>query len=236
MPVQYPTPDSLRDAYEFDLRLEQMRRRQQFLTAAVVVLAAGLGGFAWFAYPILKGRNAVLAELPQALTSVQKDVFTLHEQARATSAKLEEWGSRQDDLRSQGNKTRGERTAPLADADADPPLAKSVPKRGESGDPSGVKRIEFELTRNRGRQVVPGITVELTGTDARQQRVTGLVTAELRTIPLRRHKAQEPIFLSSFADGRTRELVITRVTDSGASGYVLVPAEANSATNRGPGE
>lgn len=241
MPKQYPTPESLRDAYEFDVRLEQMRRTQLFLTAAVVLLAGGLIGFALYAYPILKSRNAVLTEVPQLLTSLQKDVFTLGEQARATSAKLEDWGGRQDQLRAQLNKARGELIGRPEDTGQPTDLAtagvKSVPNRG-SADKSGVKRVEFELTKNHGRQIVPGIQVELTDTDARNQRVTGsvLLTLERRTIPLRQHKVQEPVFLSSFADGRTRELVITRVTNAGAAGFVLVPAEANSATNRGPGE
>src|SRR5689334_15904292 len=152
LPKQYPTPESLRDAYEFDVRLEQMRRTQLFLTAAVVLLAGGLIGFALYAYPILKSRNAVLTEVPQLLTSLQKDVFTLGEQARATSAKLEDWGGRQDQLRAQLNKARGERTE-VGDQPADLATAgvKSVPNRG-SADKSGVKRVEFELTTHHGRQ------------------------------------------------------------------------------------
>ncbi len=240
MPKQYPTTESIRDAYEFDVRLEQMRRTQHFLLAAVVLLAAGLIGFAWYAYPLLRTKNAVLTEVPQILTNIQKDVFTLGEQARATSAKLEDWSSQQDELRAQLNKTRGELIG-RTEATGQPPEsatigAKTVPNRGKG--PSGVKRVEFELTKNRGRQVAPGIAVELTGTDARNQRVTGsvMLTLERRTIPLHQQRAQQPVFLSSFADGRTRELVITRVTNTGAIGYLLVPGEADSATNRGPGE
>jgi predicted aspartyl protease len=40
--------------------------------------------------------------------------------------------------------------------------------------------------------------------------------------------------LTSFADGRTRELIITRVNKTGASGYVLVPSQdavSSHATN-----
>ncbi len=237
MPGRYPTPESIRDAYEFDARLEQMRRTQHFLVAAVVLLAAGLTGFGWYAYPILKTKNAVLTEVPQILTNIQKDVFTLGEQARATSAKLDDWSVRQEDLRAQLNKARGELIGRIADADH--PTPKSVPKHGGPlPDKSGVRRIEFELSKNHGRQVAPGITVELTATDARNQRVTGsvLLTLERRAIPMRQQRAQQPIFLSSFSDGRTRELVITRVTNTGAAGYLLVPAEADSATSRGPGE
>lgn len=239
MPRQYPTPESLRDAYEFDLRLEQMRRQQYLLTAAVMLLAAALVGFGWYAYPILKSRSAALADFPHSLTTLQKDVFTLREQARATNAKLEDWNSRQEDLRSQVSKARGEFTGGVEGAGQSPVSAERSPRPANSlPDQFGVKRIEFELATNHGRQVVPGIALEITGTDARAQRVTGSVRVipQNRTIRLRQQKTQDPIFLTSFADGRTRELVITRVTSTGAAGYVLVPAEANSVTNRGPGE
>lgn len=239
MPRQYPTPESLRDAYEFDLRLEQMRRQQRLLTATVLLLAAALIGFGWYAYPILKGRSARLADFPQSLTNLQKDVFTLTEQARATNAKLDDWSSRQEDLRSQLNKARGEFTGRVEGGGPDPASAERSSRVAKSAAPSqlGVKRIEFELAKNHGRQVAPGIAVEITGTDARAQRVTGSVRVipQNRTIRLRQQKTQDPVFLTSFADGRTRELVITRVTNTGAAGYVLAPAEAISA-NRGPGE
>jgi hypothetical protein len=47
------------------------------------------------------------------------------------------------------------------------------------------------------------------------------------------------VFLSSFPDGRTRELVITRVSKTGAVGYVLMPAQESTAariTNQAPAE
>jgi hypothetical protein len=47
--------------------------------------------------------------------------------------------------------------------------------------------------------------------------------------------------LSSFPDGRTRELVITRVNKTGAVGYVLMPAQDGapsraSVTSQAPAE
>ena len=64
-------------------------------------------------------------------------------------------------------------------------------------------------------------------------------TPDCHTIWLRQLKVQEPVFLTSFADGRTRELVITRVNKTGAVGYVLVPAQetaANRITNQAQAE
>jgi hypothetical protein len=73
------------------------------------------------------------------------------------------------------------------------------------------------------------------------QRVDGSiwVIPDRHTVWLRQLKTQEPVFLSSFPDGRTRELVITRVSKNGAVGYVLMPAQESTAariTNPAPAE
>jgi hypothetical protein len=74
------------------------------------------------------------------------------------------------------------------------------------------------------------------------QKVSGSVlTPDHRTIWLRQLKVQEPVFLTSFADGRTRELVFTRVNKTGAVGYVLIPSQdavsaARPVTNPAPAE
>jgi hypothetical protein len=92
-------------------------------------------------------------------------------------------------------------------------------------DKFAVKRVDFEVTKNHGSQVAPGITLQVNGTDVSYQKVNGsILTPDRHTIWLRQLKVQEPVFLTSFSDGRTRELVITRVNKTGATGYVLVPA------------
>jgi hypothetical protein len=99
-------------------------------------------------------------------------------------------------------------------------------------DKFAVKRVDFEVTKNHGTTVAPGIQVQVNSTDVSYQRVNGSVLAsDGHTTWLRQLKVQEPVFLTSFADGRTRELVITRVNKNGAVGYVLVPAQ-ESAMNR----
>ncbi|MBZ5674917.1 MAG: hypothetical protein LAP61_11775 [Acidobacteriia bacterium] len=95
-----------------------------------------------------------------------------------------------------------------------------------------VKRVDFEVTKNHQSSVAPGISVQVNSTDVSYQRVNGSVLAsDGHTTWLRQLKVQEPVFLTSFPDGRTRELVITRVNKNGAVGYVLVPAQ-ESAMNR----
>lgn len=99
-----------------------------------------------------------------------------------------------------------------------------------------VKRVDFEVSKNHGREVAPGINLGVSKTDVSYQRVSGSVwtSPDRHTTWLRQLKVQEPVFLTSFADGRTRELVITRVNKTGAIGYVLMPANdtfASTATN-----
>jgi hypothetical protein len=89
-----------------------------------------------------------------------------------------------------------------------------------------VKRVDFEVSKNHESSVAPGISVQVNSTDVTYQRLNGSVLAsDGHTVWLRQLKVQEPVFLTSLADGRTRELVITRVNKTGAVGYVLMPAQ-----------
>jgi peptidoglycan hydrolase CwlO-like protein len=107
-------------------------------------------------------------------------------------------------------------------------------------DKFAVKRVDFEVAKNHDSTVAPGISVTVNSTDVSYQRLNGSVLAsDGHTTWLRQLKIQEPVFLTSFADGRTRELVITRVSKNGAVGYVLVPAQEAAtltAANRARGE
>lgn len=310
MERDYSTPDSLREEYESDLRWERTRRHHRFFTAALILLVAGLVGGAWYVYPILKRHDATLSQVPFTLTDVQKRVFSLGEQAQATDAKLDDWSTRQEELRAQLNKARGELMARVDSAKKQTSEASTalfervrsevaaqmdsvktqlarletsresdreqivqlqselaqvrgqVQQQGQElasvqgkvdqnaissereiasvkttqqrdrgdfdayADKFAVKRVDFEVTKNHGRQVAPGVSLEVNATDVSYQRVSGSVlTPDHRAIWLRQLKVQEPVFLTSFADGRTRELVITRVNKTGAVGYVLVPAQ-----------
>ena len=99
-------------------------------------------------------------------------------------------------------------------------------------DKFAVKRVDFEVPKNHSTTVAPGISVQVNSTDVSYQRLNGSVlAADGHTTWLRQLKIQEPVFLTSLVDGRTSELVITRVNKNGAVGYVLVPAQ-ESAMNR----
>jgi len=316
MEKDYSNPDAIREEYQADMHWERTRRRHHFLTAFLILLTLALAGVAWYAYPILQRHDMTLSQIPATLTDVQKDLFGLGERAKAEDAKLDDWSSRQEDLRSQLNKARGELMARIDSAkkqasEASTALGERI--RSEVGtqldnvktqlarletsresdrqqiaslqqelaqvrsqvnqqgqelasvqgrvdrnaasseqeiaavkstqlrdrgdfdaytDKFAVKRVDFEVTKNHGSQVAPGISLQVNGTDVSYQRVNGsILTPDRRTIWLRQLKVQEPVFLTSFADGRTRELVITRVNKNGAVGYVLVPAQETAANS-----
>ena len=293
-----------------DLRWERSRRHHRILTAFLILLAAGLVAAAWYAYPRLGRHDALLSQVPRTLTDIRTDVSNLGDQAKSTAAKVDEWGSRQEELRSQLNKARGDLMARIDSArkqagdtsaaliqrarsdfatqvdSIKTQLAKletssagdreqiarlqeeltqvrsQMAKQGEElasvqgqvtqhaassdqqfatvkttqqkdrhdfdeyADKFAVKRVDFEVAKNRQTTVAPGISVQVNSTDVSYQRLNGSVLAsDGHTVWLRQLKVQEPVFLTSFADGRTRELVITRVNKSGAAGYVLMPAQ-----------
>jgi hypothetical protein len=320
MQNDYSNADSIHEEHEADLRWEKTRRRHRFLTAFLILLLAGLVGVAWYAYPILKRHDTALSQIPATLTDVQKDLFGIGERAKATDAKVDDWNSRQEELRGQLNKARVDLMARLDSAkkqasEASTALAermrsevaveiegvkaqlarletsresdreqvarlqqelaqvrtqvnqqgqelasvqgrvdknaasseqefasvKSTQQRDRGdfdayADKFAVKRVDFEVARNHDTTVAPGISLQVNGTDVSYQKINGSVlTPDHHTIWLRQLKVQEPVFLTSFEDGRTRELVFTRVSKNGAVGYVLVPGQ-DSSTSRAQAE
>lgn len=316
MGKDYPNSDSIRDDYEADLRWERSRRHHRILTAFLILLAIGLAGLAWYAYPILGRHDSLLSQIPMTLTDIRKDVYNLGEQAKSTDTKVDDWGNRQEELRGQLNKARADlraridsarkqardtsaaliqrarsdfatqldsiktqlaklETSGASDREQIARLQKELAEvrnqmnqQGQElasvqgrviqnaaatsqelasvkstqqqdrhdfdayADKFAVKRLDFEVTKNHDSTVAPGISLRVNSTDVSYQRLNGSVlAADGHTTWLRQLKVQEPVFLTSFADGRTRELLITRVNKNGAVGYVLVPAE-ESAMNR----
>jgi hypothetical protein len=88
-------------------------------------------------------------------------------------------------------------------------------------------RVDFEVTRNRSRQLTEGISLGITGTDLSHRRASGWmwVMPERRTIWLRDQGAQQPVVFYGYQDGQRRELVITNVTRDSVAGYLLLPAD-----------
>jgi hypothetical protein len=80
------------------------------------------------------------------------------------------------------------------------------------------------VSKDHSRQLVPGISLGLTGTDAIDHRVNGWMwlMPDRRTIWLRDHAAKDPVVFYGYLDGKRRELQITRVSQNSVTGYLLL--------------
>lgn len=89
------------------------------------------------------------------------------------------------------------------------------------------QRINFEISRNHSQHLAPGVSLCVTNTDVAHRRVSGWmwIMPDRKTIWLRGQGAMQPVIYYSAVDGKRREVVFTSVTNSGAVGYMLLPAE-----------
>ena len=89
------------------------------------------------------------------------------------------------------------------------------------------KKIPFTITKDHSRQLTPGISLGLTGTDVRDHRVDGWMwlMPDRRTVWLRSQQAKEPFVFYSGTDGKKRELQITAVNSNSVTGFLVLPAE-----------
>jgi sortase A len=87
---------------------------------------------------------------------------------------------------------------------------------------SRLQKLRFELYKSHSRELAPGISMGLTGTNVEARRANGWmwVMPDRRTIWLRDQSAHEPVVF--YRDGRRRELVITNVAPNSVSGYLIV--------------
>ena len=92
----------------------------------------------------------------------------------------------------------------------------------------GARKVSFQVLQNHSRVLVPGVSFGLSRADARRQRVDAWmwIAPERRTIWLRNQPAHAPEVFYGHQDGRKREVVITSITSSSVSGYLLLPANA----------
>lgn len=121
---------------------------------------------------------------------------------------------------------------PVQQADIVTPAAPPPPELNSEPSPQpkpeldrGLRRIAFEVRKGSSRQLAPGISLGLTGTDPYAREIDGWMwlMPDRRTIWLRAKGTHSPEVFYSGADGLRRELRITRVTDQSVSGYLLVP-------------
>lgn len=99
--------------------------------------------------------------------------------------------------------------------------ARHTGRASDDPDRNSLHTVRFEVQKSHSRQLAPGISMGLTGTDVAYRRADGWmwVMPDRRTIWLRGQHAQEPVVF--YRDGRMRKLVITKISANSVSGYVL---------------
>jgi hypothetical protein len=90
--------------------------------------------------------------------------------------------------------------------------------------------FEFALTRKSGPQKVGGIQVQLKSTNVKKNRYTVDVLADDKSFEKKDRSVNEPIFFYTGGSRAALELVINKVTKSGATGYLSLPKSAGATT------
>jgi chromosome segregation ATPase len=90
--------------------------------------------------------------------------------------------------------------------------------------------FEFSLTRKSGAQKVGSIQVELKDTNVKKNRYTVNVLADDKSFEKKDHSVNEPIFFYTGGSRAALELVINKVTKTGATGYLSLPKSAGTAS------
>jgi hypothetical protein len=93
-------------------------------------------------------------------------------------------------------------------------------------------RVDFELYRDMDETLAPGIVLHLSDVDRRYQRVNGWVhlVPEGRFLRINNHPIQQALVFYTHQDDRPHELVLTRVTETAAVGYIHIPSESTVQT------
>jgi hypothetical protein len=90
--------------------------------------------------------------------------------------------------------------------------------------------VDFSINNNQGEDLVPGISLHLTKTDTLHQQFQGWIwlAANRRAIWVRSQGIQRPVVFYPNPGSEAYELVVSRVNQKGAAGYLLVPRDAGA--------
>jgi hypothetical protein len=93
------------------------------------------------------------------------------------------------------------------------------------------ERVDFELTKGQTEELVPGVSLRISGTDPMYQRYRASLwlLQDRRTLWLRDQNVHEPVRFFHKENGDPYELVVTDVTKKSVTGYLLVPVRPEAA-------
>ena len=98
------------------------------------------------------------------------------------------------------------------------------------------ERVDFEVAKGRTTELVPGVSLQISGRNNQYQRFRGSLwlLQDRRTLWLRDESVHEPVRFYHKNGGEPYELVITDVTKHSVAGYLLVPKEQQAAASPSP--
>ena len=184
----------------------------------------------------------VQAQIDDRLQRVDARLTRIESSNESQQTRIAELQRELEDVRSQAGQQAGELTAvrsKLEESSATHERQLAGLRQSEEADRRdvdqigyklAVHRVDFEVTKNHSRQLAEGISLDVTSTDPRYRSASGWmwVMPDRRTIWLKGQGAGEPVVFYGYQDGKKRELVITGVTKSSVSGYLLLPGESGA--------
>jgi len=91
-------------------------------------------------------------------------------------------------------------------------------------------QVAFEAQKNQAADVIPGVTFQLTKTDARHQRFDGMIVSApgKQSVTVQSQSVQSPVMFFPHGQAKPYVLVVTSVNQKGVSGYLLVPSKSGT--------
>ncbi|MFQ5694379.1 MAG: hypothetical protein ACE5HB_00150 [Terriglobia bacterium] len=181
-----------------------------------------------FAY----NRAASRKQAREMVTQVQERLETeMGERAQAVDARLSSLETGQQAQRARLDQVQEEIGGVRRDTGGDlaalhSELARGERERGALARQHERERVDFELARNKTKELAPGVALRITGTNVGRQQIKGWMwlMPDRKTLWVRELGLQQPLVFYHKDGGGPNELVITRVTKRGAIGYLLAPA------------
>jgi hypothetical protein len=179
------------------------------------------------------------AQITQRMEPVLARLGKIETSQEAEQARLEQLRT---EIGSMRNETAREMTAMRQDnsrdfSDVNQQVAWARRDLHDLGKQIEFDRVDFEVSKNRTREVTPGISVKVLKTNPSYQRVDGYIqmVPDGHTLWVRGQGIEQPVSFFSQKDQRPYELIFSRVNKDSAVGYVLVPATAgNKSTAAAP--
>jgi hypothetical protein len=177
----------------------------------------------------------------------------LHQQVRAElaagtsvlDARLRQVESEQTDQRSQLARVEGELRQQITSAREETGrdlsgVHQQVDNNARNLDSLSLRldreRVDFEVVRGRTTELVPGVSLQISGTNNQYQRFRGSLwlLQDRRTLWLRDESVHQPVRFYHKEGGQPYELVVTDVTKHSVIGYLLVPEGQQAAVTALP--